>query len=191
AMGADRAIHLADAAYEGSDAFATARALAAALKKAGPFDMVWTGREAADDGMSVVGAAIGEYLGIPHVSEVKKLDLAADKSSVTCQSEVEGGTAIVQVRLPAVLTAQKGLNEPRYASLKGIMMAKKKELLTFTPADLGLTPDQVGKAGSNTEVLKLEPPPKKQTVGKVLKDLEPVAAARELVRLLREEAKIV
>ncbi|MBI3890612.1 MAG: electron transfer flavoprotein subunit beta/FixA family protein [Candidatus Wallbacteria bacterium] len=191
AMGADRAIHLADAAYEGSDALATARALAAALKKAGPFDLIWAGKEAVDDGMSTVGAAIAEFLGIPHVSEVKKAELAADHSSVTCWSEVEGGTAVVEVKLPAVLTAQKGLNEPRYASLKGIMMAKKKELVRFTPADLGLGAEQVGKSGSRTEVLKVEPPPKKQTVTKLIKDLEPEAAAKELLRLLRDEAKVI
>ncbi|MBI2943295.1 MAG: electron transfer flavoprotein subunit beta/FixA family protein [Candidatus Wallbacteria bacterium] len=191
AMGADRAVHLADAAFDGSDAIATARALAAALKKAGPFDLVWAGKEATDDGMSTVGAALAEFLGIPHASEVKKAELSADKTSITCWSEVEGGTAVVEVKLPAVLTAQKGLNEPRYASLKGIMMAKKKELAVYTPADLGLTAEQVGKSGSPSEVLKVEPPPKKQTNTKLIKDLEPDAAAKELVRLLREEAKVI
>lgn len=191
ALGADKAIHLCDAAFEGGDAIATARALAAALKKVGPFDLILAGREASDDGMSAVGSAVAEFLGVPQASEVKKLELADDGKTAVCYSEVEGGTAVVEIALPAVVTAQKGLNEPRYASLKGIMAAKKKELATLTAADLGLDAGSVGKAGSKLEILKLEPPPQKQTAGKILKDLEAGPAAQELVRLLREEAKAI
>ncbi|MBI4872122.1 MAG: electron transfer flavoprotein subunit beta/FixA family protein [Candidatus Riflebacteria bacterium] len=191
ALGADKAVHLLDAAFEGSDAIATAKALAAALAKFGPFDLVLAGCVAADDGMCAVGSAVAEFLGIPQATEVKKLELAADGKSLTCWSEVESGTAVLELPLPALLTAQKGLNEPRYASLKGIMAAKKKELLVLKPADLGLAAEATGTTGSRTEVLSYEPPPKKQAAGKILKDLEPAEAARELVRLLREEAKVI
>ena len=103
--------------------------------------------------------------------------------------EIEGGSEVVEVPLPAVITCQKGLNEPRYASLKGIMKAKKKPLETKAPADIDASPDEVGKAGAKTTVLTMAPPPEREA-GRIVEG-EPEDAAKEVVKLLREEAKVI
>ncbi len=138
AMGADTAVHVNDAAYaEKADPYATAAALAAAIKGL-TYDAVFVGKQAIDDDSGQVPAMLGEMLGIPVVTMVIKFDVAADKSKATVTREVEGGVAVVEVPLPAVFSAQKGLNEPRYASLPGIMKAKKKPVDAKTAAALGV-----------------------------------------------------
>ncbi len=187
AMGADRSIHLNDPAFEGADGFATAKALAEAIKKES-YDLILCGKQAVDDDMAQVGPALAEFLGLPHVTLITKLEISADKKAKV-EREIEGGKEVIEVNLPAVFTCQKGLNEPRYASLPGIMKAKKKEVKAINLAALGLPADQVGAVGAKTKINKYTPPPSRPP-GKIVSG-EIVEAAQKLVKLLREEAKIV
>ncbi|HEU5180716.1 MAG TPA: electron transfer flavoprotein subunit beta/FixA family protein [Candidatus Polarisedimenticolia bacterium] len=187
AMGADRAVHLKDAAFEGSDAVGLSRILAAALKPEA-FDLILMGKQAVGTDRGQIGPRVAELLGLPHVSVVTHLEVG--EGSFRAHREIEGAHEIVEGATPALVTAQKGLNEPRYASLKGILAAKKKEMKVLGAADLGIDPATVGHAGARTRWEKLELPPAR-TAGKMLKDMEPAAAAHELVRLLREEAKVI
>ena len=186
AMGADKAVHLNDAAFLDGDAQSTAVALAKAIQKM-DCDLVLAGKQALDNDNHQVGVKVAEILGIPHIAVITKLEIEDGKA--VAHREIEGGSEVVEVPLPAVLTCQKGLNEPRYASLKGIMKAKKKPLETKAPADIDASPDEVGKAGAKTTVLTMEPPPEREA-GRVIEG-EPEDAAREVVRLLREEAKVI
>jgi electron transfer flavoprotein beta subunit len=173
AMGADRAIHLkTDAA---ADSLAVARALAAEIGPLAP-GIVWCGRQAVDDDASQVGPMLAELLGMPCVTSIAKFELTGETAVV--ERDVEGGREIYEVTLPAVFTADKGLNEPRYASLKGIMAAKKKTI-DEKPAQLG---------EPNVEVVALELPAAR-AAGRVVG--QGVDAVPELVRLLHEEAKLL
>lgn len=188
AMGADRSIHLNDPAFEGADGFATAKALAEAIQKE-TFDLILCGKQAVDDDMAQVGPSLAEFLNLPHVTLITKLEISPDKKKAKVEREVEGGKEVIEVSLPAVFTCQKGLNEPRYASLPGIMKAKKKEVKPINQATLGLPADQVGAAGSKTKIMKYIPPPSRPP-GKIISG-EVIDAAKNLVKLLREEAKII
>ncbi|MCX5909088.1 MAG: electron transfer flavoprotein subunit beta/FixA family protein [Deltaproteobacteria bacterium] len=188
AMGADRSIHLNDPAFEGGDGFATAKALAEVIQKE-TYDLILCGKQAVDDDMAQVGQSLAEFLNLPHVTLITKLEISADKKKAKVQREVEGGREVIEVNLPAVFTCQKGLNEPRYASLPGIMKAKKKEVKLINLAILGLPADQVGAAGSKTKILKYLPP-SSRSPGKMVSG-EIADAAKQLVKLLREEAKII
>jgi electron transfer flavoprotein beta subunit len=118
------------------------------------------------------------------VTQVIKVDVAADKKSATVTREIEGGQMVLDVPLPAVLSAQKGLNEPRYASLPGIMKAKKKPVDVKNAAAIGIT------AAAKAKVAKTVPPPARAP-GKILQGDDPALKAQELVKLLREEAKVI
>lgn len=189
AMGADTAIHICDEAFDGSDSYVIAKAVAAAIKTI-PHDLVLCGHKAIDSDEVQGGARIAEALELPQVYMVTKLDLAADGKSTTCQRQIEGATVTVETPLPAVITCQKGLNEPRYPSLPGIMKAKKKEVKTMKAADLGFTPEQVGASGALTETIDMYLPPARAE-GKIIDGADPAAAAKELAKLLREEAKVI
>lgn len=188
AMGADRSIHLNDPAFEGADGFATAKALGEAIRKE-TYDLILCGKQAVDDDMAQVGQSLAEILNLPCVTLITKLEISADQKKAKVEREVEGGKEIIEVALPAVFTCQKGLNEPRYASLPGIMKAKKKEVKPLNAAALGLAADQVGAAGAKTRILKYTPPPSRPP-GKVISG-EIIDAAKNLVKLLREEAKAI
>ena len=139
ALGADRAILLSDPAFEGSDSYATAFLLARAIRREPiAFDLILCGKEAVDDGAAAVGPAVAELLDLPHVSVITKLEISSDGKGATAHRQVEGACEVVEVSLPAVVTAQKGLNEPRYPTVKGIMGAKKKEMTILTASDLGV-----------------------------------------------------
>jgi len=189
AMGIDRGIHLKDPAFAHSDATGTAKALAAAIKPLGP-DLILCGRQAIDWDMAQVPMILAELLNLPHVHQVAKMEMAADAQSAVCYRRIEGGEEVVEVKLPAVLTCDKGLNEPRYASLPGIMKAKKKEIKAFTLADSGLSANDVGKAASKVQILEYMPLPDRPP-GKVFKEQETEVMVKQVVKLLREEAKII
>lgn len=189
AMGADKAVHLDDPAFEGGDAFSTAKALATAIKGM-EYDLIFCGKQAIDDDFAQVGPALAEMLGIPQVVVVTKVEVSEDAKKAKVNRQIIGGEEIIDVPLPAVLTAQKGLNEPRYASLPGIMKAKKKEIKSVKAADLGLDPSVVGKAGAKTRILKMYSPPQREA-GKMIKGEPAEDTAPELARLLREEAKVI
>jgi electron transfer flavoprotein beta subunit len=188
AMGADRSIHLNDPAFEGADGFATAKALAEVIQKE-TYDLILCGKQAVDDDMAQVGPALAELLNLPHVTLITKLEIGADKKKAKVEREIEGGKEVIEVNLPAVFTCQKGLNEPRYASLPGIMKAKKKEVKAINLAALGLPADQVGAGGAKSKIVKYLPPPSRPP-GKIVSG-EIIEAAQKLVKLLREEAKVI
>jgi len=189
ALGCDEAIHLNDPAFEGGDAFTTAAVLAAAVKKAGEYDLIFTGKQGVDNDNAQVGILLAEMLDLPHVSVVTKLEVTEDKSKATAQRDIEGGKQVVETPLPAVFSAQKGINEPRYPSFRGIRQARKKPYTTWTAADLGLDPATTGAAGAKSELISVALPPERGG-GRIVEG-EPAEAARELVRLLREEAKVI
>ena len=174
AMGADRGI-LLQADRIPVDGLAVAQALAAELKGAG-FDLILFGKMAIDDYNHQVGPMVAELLDLPCVTTVSHLEIEGGKG--VAEREIEGGVEVVEFPLPAVLTTDKGLNEPRYPALKGIMAAKKKAL-EVKPVSLG---------GGGLELLALTPPPERKE-GKIVG--EGAAAVPELVRLLREEAKVL
>ncbi|MCK5514766.1 MAG: electron transfer flavoprotein subunit beta/FixA family protein [Deltaproteobacteria bacterium] len=189
AMGADKAVHLDDPAFEGGDAFSTAKALAAAIKGM-EYDLIFCGKQAIDDDLAQVGPALAEMLGIPQIVVVTKVEVSEDGKKAKVNRQIIGGEEIIEVPLPAVLTAQKGLNEPRYASLPGIMKAKKKEVKSVKIADLGLDPNAVGKAGAKTQILKMYSPPQRES-GNIIEGETAEETASKLAKLLREEAKVI
>ena len=189
AMGADKGILISDPALEGSDALATAKAIAAAVKSL-PYDIIFTGQRGIDDDNGIVGAALAEFLGIPHMAVIVKVEVSQDGKSVKCNRPVEGQTVVLESSLPAVITAQKGLNEPRYASLPGIMKAKKKPLEEKTLADLGLNPSEFGEGARDLKIIELMSPPARKA-GKIVSGDTPENKAKELARLLHEEAKVI
>jgi electron transfer flavoprotein beta subunit len=157
ARGADKAIRLTDESFEGSDGYAIAKILHKAIKDL-PFDLILTGALADDDGYMVVGPVLAEMLGIPHATMVKKLELSDNNARVN--RELEGGLdEIVDVKLPAVLTIQTGINEPRYVSIMGIRKAMQKEIKVISLADLGLGENEVGESGSWMRLEKMFVPP--------------------------------
>ena len=174
AMGADRGILLQSDRIP-TDGLEVAKALAAELKGAG-FDLILFGKMAIDDYNHQVGPMVAELLDLPCVTTVAHLEIEGMKGAA--EREIEGGVEVVEFPLPAVLTTDKGLNEPRYPALKGIMAAKKKPL-DVKPAMLG---------PGALEILALMPPPERKE-GRIVG--EGPAAVPELVRLLREEAKVL
>jgi electron transfer flavoprotein beta subunit len=183
AMGCDRAIHVNDPALAATDTLTTARALAAVVTQEAP-QLVLCGRQAIDDDMGATGAQLAEVLGWPCLSWIMEETVDADGKSIRVGRQVEGGLEVFEVPLPAVLSAQKGLNEPRYPTLKGIMGAKKKEVKEVKAADLGLaslTPELTVTA---LEALPPRPP------GRIIQG-EVKEAVKELVRALREDAKAI
>ena len=183
AMGADRAIHLLDRAWDGADALATARALAAVIKQEAPA-LVLCGRQAIDDDMGAVGAQVAELLGWPCASWIMEEAVNEAGTSIRVGRQVEGGLEVFELPLPALCSAQKGMNEPRYPTLKGIMGAKKKEIKELKAADLGIAPEPPALSVVALEALPPRPP------GRIITG-EPAEAAKELVRALREDAKAI
>jgi len=189
AVGAARAVHLADPAFAGGDALATGRALAAALARE-PFDLVLTGSQSDDVGYGGTGSVIAGHLGWPHVWLVMGVEVEEGNKTAKVTREMESGVnELSRVALPAVLEIQAGLNHPRYASLKGIMAAKKKEIAAVSAADLGLDPGQVGSAGSRLEIVSIAFP----ASGKAAQILpgDPKTAAAALVEKLQKEARVL
>lgn len=181
AMGCDEGVLIHS--DETLDSFATAKGLAEGIKKEGDFDLVLTGKLAIDDNASAVSQMLAEFLSMPHATVVSKLEHTDGKVKV--ERETDGGSReIIEVQLPAVVAANKGLNTPRYASLPGIMKAKKKQLKEHALSDLGVSSGDVKVTYTNFELPK-EKPPVKFIEG------DAAAQAKELTRLLREEAKVL
>jgi electron transfer flavoprotein beta subunit len=166
AMGVASAVHILDDAVAGSDTLATAKLLAAAIKKQ-PFDIVLCATESGDSYSGIVHGQIAQLLGIPPLTFAKEITVEGDKISIKRQSE--SGFDVVESTLPALVACSSGINEPRYPQLKGIMAAKKKEIKVYKAADLGLSPDQVGESGAREKVLTIGRPAKRQA-GKAVVD---------------------
>ncbi|MDQ0340956.1 electron transfer flavoprotein beta subunit [Caldalkalibacillus uzonensis] len=182
AMGADKAILVEDEDLNG-DEHTIAHVLAAIIKDR-EFDIILGGNVSVDNGAGQVAVRVAELLDIPQVTTITKLDI--NGHTAVAERDVEGDVEIVEVSLPALFTAQQGLNEPRYPSLPGIMKAKKKPLERLTVEDLNLNLDEIG---AKTEVLEYFLPPEKQA-GRILEG-ELTDQVQELVQLLRDEAKVV
>src|SRR5215813_10855353 len=183
AMGADRAIHVNDPALAAADSLVTAKALAAVVKQEAP-QLVLCGRQAIDDDMGAVTAQLAEILGWPSAYWIMEEAIDGDGKSIRAARQVEGGLEVFDLPLPAVLAAQKGLNEPRYPTLKGIMGAKKKEIKDVKAADLGLTSTTPELSVTALEALPARPP------GRIIPG-DVKDAVKELVRSLREDAKAI
>jgi len=166
AMGATSAVHILDDAVAGSDTLATAKLLAAAIKKQ-RFDIVLCATESGDSYSGIVHGQIAQLLGIPPLTFAKEITVDGDKVAIKRQSE--SGYDVVESMLPALVACSSGINEPRYPQLKGIMGAKKKEIKVYTAADLGLSQDQVGEKGAREKVLTIGRPAKRQA-GKAVVD---------------------
>lgn len=176
AMGADKAVLLKTAPQFMMEPFLVASALANQIKQM-TYNIILAGKQAVDDDNAQVPAILARLLNIPFSSLIVKLELAGTKATI--HREIEGGAEILEVALPAIFTAQKGLNEPRYPSLKGIMAAKKKPL-EEKDAGINMPP--------GLEVIKMEYPPSRPAGRIVGKGAE---AVPELVKLLNEEAKVI
>jgi electron transfer flavoprotein beta subunit len=182
AVGCDKAVIITDPALDGADESALATVLTAALGR-DSYDLILFGIKAIDDDSGQIGIMVAEKLGLPHVSTITHLEMA--DGSLTAHREIEGGKEVVTASLPAVLTCQKGLNEPRLPSLPNIMKAGMKPMETVTCADLGI------EAPASLVEIKLYSPPPSRAECKLVEAEEPAAAARELARLLHEEAKVI
>ncbi len=184
AMGADSAVHVKDALLDATDTLGTARALAAAVKGLGPVDLILTGQQGVGGDHSQIPGMLAELLDLPQVTVAVKIEVGEGKAVV--EREVEGAHETWETSLPAVVSAQKGLNEPRYASLKGIMAAKKKTIEVKDLAALGLDASAVAP---RARVVALELPPARPAVRLIEGDAD--TQVKELLRLLHEEAKVI
>ncbi len=185
AMGADKGMLIKSPAADKCDGLGIARILAAALKNI-KFDLIIAGQRAVDDDNFQVGTAVAEFLSIPNISLVIKEEIADGK--IRCCRTVEGGTVVLEAPLPALFTTQKGLNEPRYASLPGIMKAKRKPLDIKSLSDIGIDASEIGEPKAKVLAMKL--PPEREG-GRIIKGDSSRSIAAELVNVLHEEAKVI
>jgi len=189
ALGAARAVHLSDAALLGGDATATGRVLAAAIGRE-EFDLVLTGSQSDDVGFAATGSILAGFLGWPHAWLVMGVEVEDGGAQLRVTREMESGkNEIFRLPMPAVLEIQAGINHPRYASLKGIMQAKKKPIDSLSREELGLEPDAVGAAGSLTEIVEVAVPSSAEGAQIIEGDAE--TAARALVEKLQKEARVL
>ena len=182
ARGATKALHVKGDSSD-ADSLGVAKVLAAAIKTV-PHDLVFLGKQGVGTDNALVGPMLAELLGYPQVNVVTHLEVGDGK--LTAHREIEGAEEVLEAPTPAVVTAQKGLNEPRYASLKGIMAAKKIAIDTKSVADLGL--DEADVLGQRVKVVKLELPAEKSG-GKKIDGGDAAAAAQEIIKYIRDEAK--
>ena len=187
-MGCDKGYLVSDRMFAGADTLATAYTLSAALKKLGPFDIVFTGERATDGETGQVGPSVAAQLGmvaLTYVSSIKELD----GSKIVVERAVEGGHEVVETSLPVLLSVVKEINEPRVPNFAGKMRAKKTEIPTLTAKDIPVEPDKIGLKGSPTRVVKIFYPTISRS-GKIVHAKDPEAAVDELVRFLKERAII-
>jgi electron transfer flavoprotein beta subunit len=192
ALGADDAVLISDPALQyaggfGIDGLQAAQLLKAAIAPLAP-ELILAGRQGVDYDWGLCAIALAQLMGVAHVGLAGKLELSA--GSFRAESEGDEGRLITEGALPAVITVDKGINEPRYANLKGIMAAKKKTIAEKSLGDLGLDAAGVGAGASAVRMQSCEFPPKRQG-GRVIDGATAQEKAAELVRLLREEAKVI
>lgn len=185
ARGVDGAVHLKDAEFEDADPLTTAKILAAALKDGG-YDIIMCGQQGVGGDNNQVPSMLAELLDLPQVTLVVKLEIEGDKFKA--EREIEGAHEIVEGSLPAVISCQKGLNEPRYPSIKGVMAARRKEIAVKDAAALGLSGQFSADKRKVKRVALTMPPARPQ--GKMIEG-EPEVQAVTLAKLLREEAKVI
>ena len=186
AMGADRAFLLDNTDLDSDDPLITAKILAGFAQKEG-FDIILCGRQAIDDESANIGVMTAEFLGIPHVSAVLKLEIV-DAAKARVESEIEGGRGTIEVSLPALFTAQKGINEPRVPLITGVMKAMKTNIPVVDPRSLGVDPGMIGSSASKIDILFYETPQGRPPV-KIIEGETPEEKVRNLIKVLKEEAK--
>jgi electron transfer flavoprotein beta subunit len=164
-MGTDKAIHLSDEALAGSDAVATAKALAKAIGTVEGVDLVLAGNEASDGRSGAMAAMLGELLGLPALTHAREVLVAGGE--ITVRRETDDGVTLLKASLPAVVSVGEKINEPRYPSFKGIMAAKKKPVTTLTLADAGIDPAEVGLGAALSTVTSVSPKPPKSAGEKI------------------------
>ena len=185
-LGADRSVHLCDQALAGSDVAATGYALAAVLAREAP-DLVLLGQQSDDGECYTVGAVVADHLRMPSLTQVIRLDVAAQ--GLRCERQAEYGYDTVEVGLPAVIAVGDAINEPRYPSLKAIMGAKKKQLDTLSAGDVGIDPARVGAEGSAARWIAAKAPPAK-SAGVIIEDEDTDATVARIVAWL-DERKLI
>lgn len=193
AMGADSALHIVDEGSADVDSFVTAKVIAGEIKKLGDFDIVFTGMKIIDEESGQVGVQVAEELGIPHVSLVSKVvEINPSTRKAVCQKEIDGGHMVVEVPLPCLITCPDAMNEPRYASLPGIMKAKKKPLTEVKVADINVS------GLSRVKIVEIKVPQIERRLKIIKGQDEPMVkgaevekSAEELIKLLREESKVI
>jgi len=188
AMGADRAIQILDQGIANADSLLIAKILAAIIGRS-KFDLVLTGKQAVDDDCAAVGPMVAQILNIPVATFAVKFELSADRAYATVHREVEAALEIVKLKLPSLVTAQKGLNTPRLPTLSGIMQAKKKQIEVLTLSDIGISLLELSGAGKKMERAGLCLP-QERTQGVILQG-ELSDIAKEIVRLLKEKDKVL
>lgn len=159
-LGADEAVLISDRAFAGSDTLATSYTLAQAIRKLGAYDLIFCGRQTLDGDTGQVGPELGERLGIPVVTYVRKIEEVA-AGCLRAQRMLEEGHEVVAAALPAVVTVVKEINVPRVPSLRGLSRAKRAQIPVWTAADLAAAADKIGLAGSPTQVVKVFRPLRK------------------------------
>lgn len=186
AMGADDVILVSDRKFAGADTWATSYTLSQAIKKIGAFDVILAGKQAIDGDTAQVGPGIAEWLDLPQVTYIRKLEIAGERAVV--ERMMDDGYENIEVSLPAVFTVLKGINEPRMLSLKGKMMAKKKEITVWSADDIEAEEHKCGLKGSPTKVVRtFTPTPRGR--GEIFQG-EVSDQVKELVKRL-QEMKIV
>jgi len=181
-LGADRSVHLCDAALAGSDVAATGYALAKALEREQP-DLVLLGQQSDDGECYTIGAVVAEHLSMPSLTQVIKMDV--EDGALRCERQAEYGYDTVQVKLPAVISVGDAINEPRYPSLKAIMGAKKKPLDTLAASDAAIDTGKVGGEHSGAQWTAVKPPPQKPP-GEIIEDEDTGETVERIVDWLVE-----
>ncbi|MFA9452284.1 MAG: electron transfer flavoprotein subunit beta [Candidatus Aminicenantaceae bacterium] len=185
AMGADEAVLIRDDAPESYDGLRTSRIIAETIKqKYSEYELILFGKQSMGADNAQVPAMVAELLGLPQVSVITQLELEGNTGRAL--REIEGASEKVIVPLPAVVSAQKGLNEPRYETLKGIMMAKRKQIPVITTAELGLSDEQLAP---QLTIVRMETPPVREA-GKIVEG-DAAETAQQLVDFLHKEAKVI
>jgi electron transfer flavoprotein beta subunit len=159
-LGADEAVLMSDRAFAGADTLATAFTLAAGIRKLGAVDIILMGRQAIDGDTGQVGPGMAENLGLPHVTDVRKIEQIDAEGTIVLERLLEEGYLRLKTKLPMIMTVVKEINEPRLPSLKGKLAAKKAAITVWTAKEVELDPVRIGLNGSPTQVMKIFTPPK-------------------------------
>lgn len=187
AMGADEAVLISDRAFGGADVLATSYTLAAAIRKLGRFDLILCGKQAIDGDTAQVGPEIAEHLGIAQLTYVAKINTEGDV--VTVEREHEEGYEVIKAKMPVLMSVVKSINEPRFPTIKGKMLAARAQIPTWGAADLDVDPQRIGLKGSPTQVRRIFTPPRRSQ-GVLIQADTARAAVVELIAKM-SDAKLV
>jgi len=183
-LGVDEAVLLSDRSFAGADTLATAYTLARGIRKIGKVDLILMGRQAIDGDTGQFGPGVAENLGLPHVTEIRRIEEVAEERTIVVERLLEDGYLRLKTTLPVILTVVKEINEPRLPSLKGKMAAKKAQVAVWSAADLELDTQRIGLTGSPTQVMKIFTP-SRPSGGKVFEgDVQ--SAVAQLLSALRD-----